>query len=441
MLKNLSSTFITGLLSLIAGLFTNVLVARFLGTVGRGELAAAMLWPTTLAALGTLGLTESITFYTGKSDPSQIRGLVTAASLLGIAQSVVLGATGFLIIPAILHSQTSLVIQAAQVFQFIIPLSLLLNYQRSILLGCLAIKKFNALFTLPVCLYALGVLLLGFSGHLTLLSSILAFLLSHLLGLLLGYYWLQRNDLLRWSSPAPWFRLLISYGLKAHIGNISSMLNLRLDQMLMSAFLPSRELGLYVVAVTVSGAVGLISNTVATVTFPVVTRNNVFTDQVYLLGRMMRLGFWCSILVAGITILASPTLIPLVFGADFSDSALASQILSVASVIFGLNVIMKNGLKGLGLPKISTAGEMLGLIATVLFLVLLIPTLQILGAAIASLLAYSVSLCYFVFYAGTTLRLNPVSMVIPQPEDWSLISSVFLLIKRRVGLVFSHEST
>src|SRR2546428_10611264 len=48
---------------LVFGLTNSVLLSRWLGPQGRGELAAAMLWPSLLTYLSSMGLIQAITYY------------------------------------------------------------------------------------------------------------------------------------------------------------------------------------------------------------------------------------------------------------------------------------------------------------------------------------------------------------------------------------------
>src|SRR6266508_5481689 len=71
---------------------TGVLLARALGPAGRGELTAVMLWPTLLAAVGSLGMAEAVTYHlAGRAfAPDRVVGAGLAVAL---AQSAVLLAT------------------------------------------------------------------------------------------------------------------------------------------------------------------------------------------------------------------------------------------------------------------------------------------------------------------------------------------------------------
>jgi len=65
---------------------TGILLARTLGPRGRGELAAAILWPTLIMTLGTLGMTEAITYHTARRSAS-LRALFGTSASMAVSPS------------------------------------------------------------------------------------------------------------------------------------------------------------------------------------------------------------------------------------------------------------------------------------------------------------------------------------------------------------------
>ncbi len=128
----ISITLGTSLLLQILNIGTGILTARFLGPSGKGQLTAIMLWPSILVALGSLGLGGAVTYYV--SQKSQDSGNVfTTSILLGMFQSVTLIGLGLLIIPWVLASQGSDIVQMSTAYLVYIPLSLLTLYSQSLL--------------------------------------------------------------------------------------------------------------------------------------------------------------------------------------------------------------------------------------------------------------------------------------------------------------------
>src|SRR4051794_28221320 len=94
---SLGSTLLITAVTTVGG----ILAARLLGPAGRGALTAALLWPSTFAALGDFGLIEAMTFFAaprhGKSAEVLSAGLAVAAAL-----SVAIVTVGFVAFPHLL---------------------------------------------------------------------------------------------------------------------------------------------------------------------------------------------------------------------------------------------------------------------------------------------------------------------------------------------------
>ncbi len=63
-------------------------------------------------------------------------------------------------------------------------------------------------------------------------------------------------------------RTIFLYGAKSHTSNTSSYLNQRLDQLVISVFLTTRQLGIYVVAVTFTLFTSLLGASVMVAALP-----------------------------------------------------------------------------------------------------------------------------------------------------------------------------
>src|SRR4051794_13152716 len=91
---------------------TGVALARTLGPHGRGELVALILWPSILAAFGSLGLSEAVTYHCARARENA--GVVTGTAIaLGLAQSFVLGGIGTLVVSLLGHYRAGFAVHTA----------------------------------------------------------------------------------------------------------------------------------------------------------------------------------------------------------------------------------------------------------------------------------------------------------------------------------------
>src|SRR5438477_9300021 len=117
-------TLIAGVATNMLGLVTSILLSRSVGPHGRGEIAAALLWPGLLIYLGSMGLIVSAMYFT--SLPNSRPQLILSNSIaLGLVLSCIALPLGFVALPWLLRSQTHEVVFASRWYLAVVPLSLL----------------------------------------------------------------------------------------------------------------------------------------------------------------------------------------------------------------------------------------------------------------------------------------------------------------------------
>jgi len=407
------STLLAQIVVLGLGTFTGIAAARLLGPQGRGELAALILWPSVLVMLFSLGINQAIVFHTGQNHQG-ISEVGTAAALIGLAQSLAVVLVGLLVIPLALHRYSPEVRHWAVIFLFSAPFLMFSGYPANLLQGKLDFRSFNAIRTIAPLCYALGLAILlvtrvapGFSpaplssavlkGGATfpqVLPAVVSFqILGYVLALAGGCWILWRKVALRFSLQKQVVKSLLSFGWKTQVASVTSYINQRVDQLLLSLLVSPRELGLYVVAVTVSLALGFLPQASAIVTLAAGS-NLPRADARAVIAHSFRTSLvW---LVAGCTALfvVAPGLITLVFGPGFAASGLACRILLPGSIALGLNQVLYEGARSMNDPALPSYSEGVAAVLTCVGLYLLLPRFGFLGAAIASTAAYTSSLAF-----------------------------------------------
>jgi len=186
----------------------------------------------------------------------------------------------------------------------------------------------------------------------------------------------------------PAVRSLLVYGLPAAGAVLPQILNLRLDQLIMAAFLSPRSLGLYVVAVAWSSAVNPVLFAIGMVVLPRVagSGDSVMRDAV--LVRAVRVGAWAAIVTVAAVAAVTPIGVGLLFPHDFTDAVPAAVVLVFAGGLFGFNFILAEATRGLGRPKVTLYAEVVGLGVTAVTLAALLHPLGIVGAALSSVAGY-----------------------------------------------------
>lgn len=422
-------TLITNFGLTFLGLINSVLLSRWLGPEGRGEIAAAMLWPTMLVYLSSMGLIMA-TMYFAALPESKPNFLFANATLLGVAQGILAALIGFVILPSVLRSQSSEVVSAGRLFLLVIPISLITQYGVSILQGRLQIASFNWLRMILPAGYLAGTVILAIAGRLSLFNIIVLHLLLNSIALIGTLIALSRAGVkLSLSPDVDLAKKMLKYGGKVHVGNISGSVNLSLDQVLMAAWLPPVALGLYVAAVSSAGLSQVFSQAVQMVSTPSITQRETASERASVLQGIFR-SYWLLSFVITIAIGALlPVAIPLVFGASFKDAIWPAEVLLAGTFFLGAQVVLAGGAQALGNPWLGSKGHVGALIVTLVLLYFLLPRLGIMGAAIATAAAYFTQLMIVVFGLRSTHGIPIASLFRIRAADVSSALNIFELIR------------
>jgi O-antigen/teichoic acid export membrane protein len=369
---------------------TGVLLARELGPHSRGELAAVLLWPSILAAVGSMGLAESATFHAARStsSPGELLGSVAA---LAIVQAAALGAIGLLVIPHVLGHYGSRTVQLGEGYLAVVPLNLLTLSLMGILNGRRQFGAFHTLRLLVFVALVSGLVALALFDRLRVSTVTIVYLGANLLTACTAMYLTWRSGIshVRFSSKTA--RRLFGFGLRSHTSSVSSVLNQRLDQLLISVFLAPVKLGLYVVATTMTSAVSLIGWSIAMVALPTIAEADGTHEREAVARRFIALTLFLSVAVTFPLLLLTPMLLGLFFGDSFRAVSTVARVLLVATVFLSVNRTLEAALQGAARPLDAGVAEFIALIATVAGLAVLLPAIGLLGAALTSLIAYGVS--------------------------------------------------
>lgn len=383
-------TFAVNGIALAFGLVTTVLLARWLGPAGRGEVAAVLLWPALLIYLFGLGLIPSVLYHAASRDPDRVLGTAIA---YGLPLSALAMGTGYLLMPTLLARQSAGVIAASRLYLWVIPLGIMSQYCLSVLQAQLRMPAFNALRLVIPGGYMLGAIGLKMAGALTPRGIVALQLWLGVVTLLGALVALWRAGLARGVRiDRALTKPMLAYGIKVHAGNLSQVANLRVDQAFVANGLPAAQLGLYTTAVGAAGIVGILSNAIGTVVTPSIARGHSAAAKADKVRAAFR-SYWIGGLAATVCLAAAmPFLIPLVYGPGFKAAVGPAIVLVFATFVLGAKEVLASAALGLGDPWLGSRSEIISAVVTFTLLAALLPVLGIMGAAIASLAAYATQL-------------------------------------------------
>jgi O-antigen/teichoic acid export membrane protein len=398
-------------------LLTGILLARRLGPHGRGELTAVLLWPALLAVLGSLGVSDALTYYSAR-DETSVGSIVGSGLLLALLQALILIGVGVAIEPLVLHGYGPSAVRSADILLVgFIPANLFGLYLLGILNGRQHLVAAQLLRGLVILVTALVLVTLLVLGKLSVRTAVFGYIAANLFTTLVIALVLWRREHPRPTIRPELIRRIATFGLKSQTSTASVILNNTLDQLLVSLTLAPRLLGLYTIAATVGAVISLVGYSVAPVALPVLAGTTGASARHDGARAMIGMTMVVSLVLAVPLIVLAPVLVDLVFGPAFHGAATPARILLAGSVIFSTNRALEAALKAFGRPLDAGLAETTALVVTAGSLAALLPLFGLAGAASASGVGALASYSLLVWRARSGLGLSVSELLIPRPSD------------------------
>lgn len=400
----------------LVGLFTGILVARWLGPDGRGQLAAVISWAALFAYLGNAGIPVAY-IYASAKEPARRHQLLGNGLVAACLQWLVLAALGIWLLPLVLASHGAVLAHLAVLYLLAyVPLNLLTLYINAIQQGSGQYARFNAVRLSVSAGYVLLLLLLLALNRMNVTSVVVANLLSNLLTLILALSLtlpvlirLSRETQLRWfDAKTLWSDL--RYGLSAHIGTLQPFSGLQIDVLALTMLVGVHDLGLYVAALAGASLLRAQGYALGQVVLPEVAKCSRHQDQMKIIFRFAGLAALGGALALLVVLLWAAPLLRLVYGNAFVPAALILKVLTVAGLLGAVYRVLADGLRGMGRPFASTVAELVGLAIGIPALALGIPIWGALGAALAVTAASAGSLAMAAWLTWKSSSANSASL-------------------------------
>ncbi len=419
---------VSSMLVPVVGILTAPILAQALGVAGRGEAAAAIAPNLLVVSIATLGLPEALTFHLAKR-PDMTRVALWWASLLSAALGagclvLVLFAASFLSagdrgLADLMVLGTSLAIPA-----------LFVNLLRGAASGrqmwsTVATERIlNSVFRL------VALATLALAGRLDVLNAVLVMAIAPVLAG--AVYWK-----LALPPPAPTSNqeqgraiapMMISFGSRIWLGSVASMLMARLSQLLVTPLSDVAQLGILVVAITISDVPFILAQTVRDVVFGA-DSERADPDRLASVSRLGTLVAFLGSVLLGATL---PWWIGALFGEGFEGAVIPTWLLLASSVLTVPGLIAGAGLASAGRPGLRSMALVLALVTNLMGMLVLVPPLGATGAALAALLATVLSTVFGVRVVARIVERPVHRFLVPRVADLVFLWSEGTGLARRM---------
>ncbi len=365
---------------LVANTLTGVFTARLLGADGRGVLAAVIVLPQVLALLFGLGSSRAVAYHRTRH-PEDGGSLIATWLLILFACFVVAYTAAFLLLPVMLAAQPDEAVTYARLYLVTVATALVVELAQGALLGQQRFAHFNGLLLARPVLLVLTYFVLWQADAFRVTTVLIAnAVLGTVVALVTLGIVIRLDGLARPSRRLA--RTTLTYGLKAHGTTLAALINIRLDLLIIPAFLAAASVGLYAVAINITSALGLLAGSLTVFVLPVAARQGGRSRQV-IVGTL-----WLTIAVAtgGVVALAvlAEVAITLVYGEEFASAATPLRILLTGTVPGIATGVLVGGLDAINRPLAGSFAIACGAVVTLVGLLLFLRTGGIEAAAAVS---------------------------------------------------------
>ncbi len=403
---------------LAANLATGIIVARSLAPVGRGEQAAMSMWPGLLSGLFSLGLALALT-YSFRREPERQIELLSASSILAICLGLVATGVGMIFLPAWLSRYDTAIITFARWMLLLIPFTMITFVQQAALEARSDFTTSNLSKSLPQLASVVILGSLALTHRLTPFSSTFGYLAPWtVVPFLLGWR-LRKLMSLRFDNFRGSAKRLLSYGLRSYPIDVLGTLSGQVDQVLVVGLISASGLGLYTVALSVSRILSIFHASLVTVLFPKAAALAP-AQVVALTSRITRISSLAAFLGAATLIVALPFLMVHLYGGAFRDVVPVARILCIEIVVTGATSILSQSFMATGKPGTIAVLQVIGLLLTVPFMLVLIPRYGLSGAALALLCSSTCRLLIVIACYPLILK-SPVPNLMIGPSDFAYV--------------------
>lgn len=376
------------LISLAAGAVSTVMIARVLGPRGEGTVTLALLIPVLLAMIVNPGLGPASTYLVGSrrtTVASMTRSLVTLA---GVGAAIGIGGFLLLLQSGLLSSVFGdLTLPVVLLGLACLPLGMMKDNLTSALLGVGRVRTTggaDAVLGLSGLVLTLAVLAVRPTAAGIVAAAALSYLLT------LGFVgWDARSEGLEYRPVADGAVVssALRYGVRAHLGILIQFFNYRLDVLFLSHYAGLAGVGVYAVATRIAELLWVLPSAVGSVVFSksaLGERDNETTLKVFKMTLLFSA-------VAGLALIVLGRWgIEFLFSSRYRAAYKPMALLLPGGLLLGAASVLANDLAGRGAPGWSSLGAATSLVATVVFLTVLVPSRGPAGAAVASTVSYTV---------------------------------------------------
>jgi O-antigen/teichoic acid export membrane protein len=366
--------------------FVIVLLARRLGTDGFGQYSFAVSFISFFALLAGFGFTDLLIRDVAKNKSlasKYVNNILSLRIILSIIAFITLLSISFFI------GKSHILTIAIYIFGIDLIVSGFTTSMRSLFYAYERMEFDSVLKIIDKILWG-GLILFVIFNNLSILNIALATLSATSLGLVITYFVVSKKiTKIRPEADIIFWKKIIIAALPFALTGIFSLINFRIDQVMLSFMTNDFLVGTYAAAYKIIDILAILPSIVLTALYPVFSRyyetNKILLKKTFNLS--LRYVITLSIpIVVGIFLLSNK-IIALIYGTDYLESISVLKVLIFISLVSFANTPLFVLLNAIGKQKITMMNVGFTALANVIMNLLLIPQFGIIGAAIATIVS------------------------------------------------------
>lgn len=239
------------------------------------------------------------------------------------------------------------------------------------------------------------------------LYFVIIYSVSNVPGFFLMFYFLYKKFGYRYKFSLTQATWILKESLPLFGFVILTTVFLQIDVVILSYFKGNYDVGIYSAGVRLTMPLSIIPGAIVTTVFPILVKR--LTDKAnteFITNLVIKLLFFIAFILAAVFSFGSKEIVTIIFGQEYSSSALSASILYWCQIFlffthYSLNVLIADNRQ-----HYNFLYSIVQVTANLIFAFLLIPNYSFVGAAIAKLIASFVSFV-FILYALNKFGFTP----------------------------------
>jgi O-antigen/teichoic acid export membrane protein len=246
------------------------------------------------------------------------------------------------------------------------------------------------------------------------------------------FYIIRKSYRITWKYHEGIMKSMVRLGIVFALSIFVMQLNYRVDIILLKKFSTLEQVGLYSLAVQIAEQLWHVPYAIETI---VLTRSAAATDEQAsnrTVASIMRVSFLISIFFGGIVYLVVPSLIPLIFGGEFSKSVPMIRGILPGVLLLVVYRILNSRLAGMGKPQVAIYSFIPSLIINLLLNLIWIPRYGGMGAVWATNVSYVTGCIIFLFAYSYKVKMSVIEIFRFRRSDFYFFRNIKNKIKWKV---------